>query len=103
MRGFALTQVAACAILVACGGGGDSEGNSGGRMQAISFKYPGGSMLLDGPVTLSATATSGLPVTFQSTTPTTCTVSGNQLTLVSAGESRVAAKQSGGAGATGVQ
>jgi hypothetical protein len=102
-RGFALTQVAACAMLVACGGGGDSEGNSGGRMQAISFKYPGGSMLLNGPVTLSATATSGLPVTFQSTTPTTCTVSGNQLTLVSAGECRVAANQSGGSDAAGVQ
>jgi len=102
-RGYALTQVAACAMLVACGGGGDSAGSSGGRMQNIVFQYPGGSMLLEGPVTLSATATSGLPVTFESTTPATCTVSGNELTLVKAGECRVVAHQSGGQAADGTQ
>jgi hypothetical protein len=72
-------------------------------MQSITFKYPGGSMLLDGPVTLSATADSGLPVSFASSTPTTCTVSGNQLTLVSAGECRVVASQGGGQTSDGVQ
>jgi hypothetical protein len=102
-RGYALTQVAACAMLVACGGGGDSGGSSGGRMQSITFQYPGGSMLLDGPVTLSATSSSGLPVSFESTTPTICTVTGDQLTLVKAGECRVAAHQSGGQTADGVQ
>lgn len=102
-RGYALTQVAACAMLVACGGGGESEGGSGGRLQSITFQYPGGSMLLDGPVTLSAVASSGLPVSFESTTPTTCTVSGDQLTLVKAGECRVAAHQPGGQTADGVQ
>lgn len=102
-RGYALTQVAACAMLVACGGGGDSAGGSGGRIQSITFQYPGGGMLLDGPVTLSAVASSGLPVSFESTTPTICTVSGDQLTLVKAGECRVAAHQPGGQTADGVQ
>jgi hypothetical protein len=101
--GFALTQLAACSMLAACGGGGDTAGGSGGRLQVIEFAYPGGGMLLDGPVTLSAVASSGLPVTFESTTPTTCTASGDQLTLVSAGECRVVAHQPGGKTADGVQ
>ncbi|MGM9490271.1 hypothetical protein [Ideonella sp. YS5] len=95
-RGHALTQLAVCAMLAACGGGGDSGGSSGGRLQQIDFDYPGGGMLLDGPVTLHAVATSGLPVSFESTTPDTCTVSGDQLTLVSAAECRVVARQEGG-------
>lgn len=102
-RGHALTQLAACAMLVACGGGGDTAGGSGGRLQVIEFAYPGGAMLLDGPVTLSAVATSGLPVSFESTTPATCTASGDQLTLVSAGECRVVARQPGGETPDGVK
>jgi hypothetical protein len=60
-------------------------------------------MLLDAPTTLSATATSGLQVTFTTSTPDYCTVAGNQLTLVKAGECRVVATQAGGAGTDGVQ
>lgn len=101
-RGHALTQLAVCAMLAACGGGGDSAGGSGGQLQIIDFAYPGGAMLLDGPVTLSAVASSGLPVSFESSTPDTCTVSGDQLTLVSEGECRVVATQSGGKSADGV-
>jgi hypothetical protein len=101
-RGHALTLLAACAMLAACSGGGDSAGGSGGRLQVIEFAYPGGAMLLDGPVTLSAVATSGLPVSFESTTPATCTASGDQLTLVSAGECRVVARQPGGTTSDGV-
>lgn len=101
-RGHALSQLAVCAMLAACGGGGDSAGTNGGLLQAIEFDYPGGAMLLDGPVTLHAVATSGLPVSFESTTPDTCTVAGDQLTLVSAGECRVVATQSGGKTADGV-
>jgi hypothetical protein len=101
-RGHALTQLAVCAMLAACGGGGSSADGSGGRLQVIEFAYPGGAMLLDGPVTLSAVASSGLPVSFESTTPATCTTSGDQLTLVSAGECRVVASQPGGKSADGV-
>jgi hypothetical protein len=72
-------------------------------MQSIAFKYPGGAMVLDQPVTLSAQATSGLPVSFESTTPATCTVSGDQLTVLKVGECRVVARQPGGQGPDGSQ
>jgi hypothetical protein len=65
-------------------------------MQSITLSYPGGATLLAGPVTLKATTTSGLPVTYKSNTPSACTVSGDQLTLVSAGECSVTASQAGG-------
>jgi hypothetical protein len=98
-----VTVVAACAFLAACGGGGGG-GAAEGRLQVIDFNYPGGNTLLNGPTTLSATASSGLPVSFRSGTPTTCTVAGdNQLTLVSAGECLVIASQPGGTGANGVK
>jgi hypothetical protein len=105
MRTMRLTVVAlSCAALMAAcsGGGGGGGGGSEGQLQVINFKYPGGATLLNGDVTLSATATSGLPVTFSSGTPSTCTVAGDQLTLVSAGECLVVAHQSGGEGADGV-
>jgi hypothetical protein len=89
--------------MAACGGGGSDGGNSEGKLQVINFKYPGGNTLLNGPTTLSATATSGLEVSFSTGTPTTCTVSGKQLTLVAAGECLVIASQAGGAGSDGVK
>ncbi|MFG6488484.1 hypothetical protein ACG04R_17490 [Roseateles sp. BYS78W] len=65
-------------------------------MQSITLSYPGGATLMAGPVTLKATTTSGLPVTYKSNTPTICTVSGDQLTLVAAGECSYTASQAGG-------
>ncbi len=47
------------------------------------------------PPALSATATSGLAVSFASTTPGVCTVSGTTITLVSAGTCSVSASQAG--------
>jgi hypothetical protein len=103
-HGVEMTLLAACALLAACGGGGSgSGGGSEGRLQVINFKYPGGNTLLNGPTVLSATATSGLEVSYRTGTPTTCTVSGNQLTLVAAGECLVIASQAGGAGSDGVK
>lgn len=49
------------------------------------------------PVTLSATTSSGLAVTFASTTNSVCTVSGNTLTILSAGTCTVTATQPGDA------
>lgn len=101
-----MTVVAACAFLAACGGGGDSGGGGGseGRFQVITFKYPGGgNALLNPATTLSATATSGLPISFRTGTPTTCTVADDKLTLVAAGECLVIASQPGGAGSDGTK
>ena len=92
-HGGKLTLLAACALAACGGGGGDA---SGGLMQSITLSYPGGATLMAGPVTLKATTTSGLPVTYKSNTPSTCTVSGDQLTLVTAGECSITASQPGG-------
>jgi len=92
-----LTLLAACSMLAACGGGGGGGGGtSEGRLQVINFNYPGGNTLLNGPTTLVATATSGLPVSFRSGTTATCTVAENKLTLLAAGECLVIASQAGG-------
>lgn len=93
------------ALLSACGGGGgDTSANSGGKLQTITFPYAGKVATLGvGTVTLSATASSGLPVTYSSQTPSVCTVSGNQLTVLKAGsECSVVANQDGGTDANGV-
>lgn len=88
--------IASCFSLAACGGGGDDAGTAGGRYQSITFDYPGGAMLAAGPTTLKATADSGLPVVFRSETPNTCTVSGDQLTVLAADECLIIASQPGG-------
>ena len=49
------------------------------------------------PVTVSATATSSLPVTFTSATPTVCTVSGSTVNHVSNGTCTIDANQAGDA------
>jgi hypothetical protein len=93
--------IASCFSLVACGGGGDEGDSSGGLYQSITFDYPGGVQLASGPATLKATANSGLPVSFSSQTPSTCTVSGDQLTVLSAGECLLVASQPGGTSSDG--
>lgn len=63
--------------------------------QTIDFVAPGGATFGDGPITLNATASSGLPVTFSSSDPSVATVSGNTLTIVGAGSTLVEASQNG--------
>lgn len=65
--------------------------------QTISFPQPASQTLGTGPVALVATASSGLPVSFASTTPSTCSVSGSTLTLVAVGSCIVDASQAGNA------
>lgn len=48
-------------------------------------------------VTLTATASSGLPVSFTSSTPTICTVSGTTATLIAVGTCTIEANQAGNA------
>lgn len=63
--------------------------------QSISFGSLANKTLGSGTVTLSATASSGLTVTFTTADSTYCTVSGTTLTLVAAGTCTVRADQSG--------
>ncbi len=65
--------------------------------QTISFDNPGPQDIGTAP-TLSATATSGLPVSFTSTTQSVCTItSGGALTFVATGNCSIDANQSGNA------
>jgi len=84
--------VTACTALLAACGGSDS---SGGTVQSIDFAYPGPHYMLDAPVPLKATASSGLPVTFTSNTPTICTVVDGSVVPVATGECSVTATQDG--------
>ncbi len=63
--------------------------------QTITFTQPADTAVNAGPVALSATATSGLTVTFASTTTGVCTVSGASVTLVVAGVCTINADQVG--------
>ncbi len=62
--------------------------------QTISFQPPA-STTIGQPVTLTATASSWLPVTYTSSTPDVCTVSGATLTTAKAGTCTVTASQPG--------
>jgi len=65
------------------------------KVQTITFESPGFQAISTPPFALAATATSGLPVAFASTTPAVCTVSGSTLTLVSKGQCGLTASQEG--------
>jgi hypothetical protein len=93
------------ALLSGCGGGGSSsDSTSGGMQQSISFPFPGGGSALIGippqtaTVKLMATASSGGAVTYTSNTTDICTVNGDTLSLIKAGECSVTANQAGGSG-----
>jgi len=63
--------------------------------QTINFTQPADTALNAGPVTLSATASSNLGVTFASTTTGVCTVTGSSVTLVARGSCTITASQGG--------
>ncbi len=65
--------------------------------QTITFGPLGDKVLGDLPVTLSATASSGLPVHFVTESPTICTVNGNTVTLLAIGTCTITATQEGSA------
>jgi hypothetical protein len=67
--------------------------------QTITFANPG-TQTYGTPLTLRATASSGLPVSFVSTTTSVCTVSGNSVTFLKAGFCGIEAKQLGYGGLT---
>ena len=65
--------------------------------QTIAFGALSNIALGSAPFTLSATASSGLPVSFASTTTSVCTVSGTTATLVAVGTCTIQATQAGNA------
>ena len=65
--------------------------------QTITFGSIANRSLGTPPFTLSPTSSSGLSVTLGSLTPSTCTVSGNVVTLVAAGSCTIRASQAGNA------
>jgi hypothetical protein len=99
---FTAIALACAALLGGCGGGDGAGGGAGGLAQSISFPFPGGPPVGAPPtvatITLTATASSGGPITYVSNTPGTCTVSGATLSLLKVGECSVNANQAGGDG-----
>ena len=65
------------------------------RVETIAFGALPARTLTNSPFTVSATATSGLAITFSSQTPGVCSVSGNSVTLIAAGTCTIAADQPG--------
>lgn len=65
--------------------------------QTITFGGLSSQTLLASPISISASASSGLPVSFASLTSSICTVSGNTVTLVAAGQCTIQASQAGNA------
>ena len=66
-----------------------------GELQSIDFANPG-PQKVGTPLTLVATASSGYPVAFASTTTSVCTVSGATATFLTAGTCTIQATQAGG-------
>jgi trimeric autotransporter adhesin len=68
---------------------------TGTQPQTITFGPPGNLPLSASPPPLSATATSGLTVSFASNTTSVCTVSGTTVTLLTTGGCSITASQPG--------
>ncbi len=90
--------LATSALLAACGGGSSSAPSSTTTTsltaQTITF-VPAATGTVGTPMVLSASASSGLAVTFTSSPASVCTVSGTTLTLLAAGTCTVNANQAG--------
>ncbi len=71
--------------------------NPAKQNQAISFAALPNKTLGDPPFIISANASSGLPMSFSSSTPAICTVSGTTIALLSAGTCTIVATQDGDA------
>lgn len=94
-RPAAATQYASstggCVGAVSCDG-------TYGAVQTISFPALANIAFRAAPVTLNASSSSGLSVTYTSQTPSVCSVAGNSAALISIGTCTITASQPGGSG-----
>src|ERR1035441_7520471 len=88
---LSLLSISSLALLVSGCGGGNSIGHT---TQTTTFDNPG-TQTVGVSLTLSATANSGLTVSFTSATPTVCTISGTPPTLGDAGTCTIDASVAG--------
>ena len=88
---FAPLTLSIAALLSSCGGGGNAPAP---LSQAVSFGTIT-AQTVGTQLPLTASATSGLPVSYASTTPTICTVSGATASLIAAGACTIQATQAG--------
>lgn len=86
-------QFALISALALLAGGAAFAGTS----QSITFFPIADQMLGVAPFPVTAKASSGLPVTFASLTPSACKVSGGLITLIAAGNCTITASQAGNA------
>ena len=109
VSGSTVTGIAAGTCTIAANQAGNASYNAapqvtqnitiGKANQTVSFgNIP--AVVIGGTGTVTATATSGLPVTYSSATPSVCTVSGSTVTGGSAGTCIIAADQAGNANYT---
>ena len=109
ISGATVTGVTAGACTIAANQAGNSNYNAaaqatlpitiGRGSQTITFGTSP-TIVVGGAGTVSATATSALAVSFSTTTPTVCSVTGNTVTALAAGTCTVAANQVGNANYT---
>jgi uncharacterized protein YjdB len=74
-----------------------TSGGTVQQSQSINFAPLSAKLASDAPFALSATATSGLPVSFASSNASVATISGNTVTIVGAGTTNITATQAGNA------
>ena len=74
-----------------------NDASSGATTQTISFGALIGKASGDAPFSVSATASSGLPVSFTSQTASVCSVASTTVTLIAAGTCTIRASQAGDA------
>jgi hypothetical protein len=72
-----------------------SLAGAGGTPQTITFTNPGTKIYGVAPITLTATASSGLAVSYTPNTPAVCSVSGSVATILNAGSCSITASQPG--------
>ncbi len=106
VAGSAVTTVAAGLCTITASQGGSTDYAAAPPLtqsfqvnlaaQTITFG-PLPEVTVGAPVTLSASASSGLPVSFSSGTPSVCTVKGSAVTTVAAGPCTITASQGGSA------